>query len=304
MDQGAIFMKILLLGSNGQIGTHLQKSLAGIGEIKPCTRKDCDLTSLKKLQKLIQEYAPNIIINAAAYTNVDKAESEFQKVQAINVDAVELMAQMAKNLGAILIHYSSDYIFDGTKTTPYTEGDKANPLSVYGLTKFQGEEKIKNSGCSYLILRTSWIYSPHGSNFVNTIIRLAKEKETLSIVNDQIGAPTSAEFVAEITAQCLKNGINSKNTGTYHLTAENSVSWYEFAKYILNYLQNKGVNFRLNPNNIIPITAKEYNLPATRPQNSTLNTELIKKTFALQISSWENQIEQMLSTIKKMDDVI
>ena len=291
-------MKILLFGSNGQIGTFLQKSLVGIGEIKALTRKDCDLEDLNQVKETIIEYNPDIIINAAAYTNVDKAESEKEKLRAINVDAVEVMAKIAKSLGALLIDYSSDYIFDGTKDTPYIESDIANPLSAYGLAKLQGETKIRESGCKHLIFRTSWIYSPNGKNFVNTIIDLARKKDTLSIVDDQIGAPTSAEFMAEATVKCIRKGVNRENIGTYHLTAENSVSWYEFAKYIINYLKNRNVMLCLDPANIIPVSSEEYKSIAVRPKNSTLNTELIKRTFELQIPSWKTQVEQVLSTIK------
>ena len=294
-------MKILLFGGNGQIGTYLQKSLVGLGKIKVCTRKNCNLEDLQQVRKIIQEYRPTVIINAAAYTNVDKAESDPSKAQAINVDVIELMANLANTLGALLISYSSDYIFDGKKSTPYLENDKANPLSIYGKTKLQGEDTVKNSGCKYLILRTSWVYSLHGSNFVNTIIKLAGERDKLSVVADQFGAPTSAEFVAKATAQCLKNEINEKNMGTYHLVSGGFVSWYDFAKYILNYLKNRGATFRLDINNITPITAEEYNLPAARPQNSVLDTQLIQKIFAIRPPSWQEQVEEMLNTIKIND---
>ena len=291
-------MKILLFGSNGQIGAYLQKFLVGIGEINACSRKDCDFVDLSQIENTITKFKPNIIVNAAAYTNVDKAESEKQKVKAINVDAIETIVKTAKNLGALLVDYSSDYIFDGTKNAPYVENDKANPMSTYGLAKFQGEEKIRKSGCDHLIFRTSWIYSPSGRNFVNTIIGLAREKDKLSIVDDQIGAPTSAEFVAQVTAHCIRKGINSKNLGTYHLTAGNSVSWYEFAKYILNYLKSRGFTFRLDTDNIVPVSSEEYKSDAIRPKNSVLNTDLIRKTFELQLPSWETQVEQVLSKMK------
>jgi dTDP-4-dehydrorhamnose reductase len=291
-------VKILLFGSNGQIGSHLQNSLVGLGGIKACTRKDCDLEDLQQVQKFIQEYKPTVIINAAAYTNVDKAESEPTKARAINANAVGLMADLAKNIDALLISYSSEYIFDGKKPTPYFEDDKANPLSVYGKTKFEGEEKIRNSGCKHLILRTSWIYSPSGSNFVNTIIKLAGEKDKLSVINDQIGAPTSAEFVANVTVQCLKSGINYQNMGTYHIASGESVSWYKFAKYILDYLKNKGATFRLDIDNITSVTSAEYNSLAKRPHNSVLDTQLIQKTFSIKIPSWKEQVEKTLSAIK------
>ena len=291
-------MKILLFGSSGQIGTYLHKSLTGLGEINACSRKDCDFNDLNQIKKTTTKYKPNIIVNAAAYTNVDKAESEKQMVKAINVDAVEIIAKAAKNLGALLIDYSFDYIFDGKKNSPYVENDKANPMSTYGLAKFQGEEKIRKSGCDHLIFRTSWIYSPNGRNFVNTVINLAREKDKLSIVDDQFGAPTSAEFVSEVTAHCIRRGINSNNWGTYHLTAGNSVSWYEFAKYILNYLKSRRFTFRLDIENIVPVSSEDYESAAVRSKNSILSTELIKRTVELQIPSWETQVEQVLSKIK------
>lgn len=292
-------MKILLFGKDGQIGSYLQKSLASLGEVSALNRQDCDLTDFAQVKKSITAYKPDIIVNAAAYTNVDKAESEKELAQKINAEAVEVMAISAKAMGCLLMHYSTDYIFDGTKETAYIETDKTNPLSFYGLTKLKAEEKIRDSGCDHLILRTTWVYSNGGKNFVNTIINLAKEKDTLPVINDQIGAPTSASFIAESTAFCIKHGINKDNMGTYHLTASGSTSWHEFAKYILTYLQNNGIILQLKPENITPITSEEYKMTrpssAIRPQNSVLNNQLVGQKFNLPISSWEIQLQQVLS---------
>ena len=196
-------MKILLLGANGQVGWELQRSLAPLGQIKNCDRQTIDIGNFENLRRCLSDFRPEIIVNAAAYTAVDKAESERVKACLINADAVAVLADEAKKLNACLIHFSTDYVFDGTKLNAYLEIDKTNPQSVYGKTKLQGEEAIKNSECNHLIFRTSWIYSTRGVNFAKTIIRLAKEQQELKVVDDQFGVPTSAELVADITALCL-----------------------------------------------------------------------------------------------------
>jgi len=291
-------MKIMLFGSTGQIGSNLKKFLTMIGKVKVCTRNNCDFRNLDQIKKVIIEYSPNIIVNAAAYTDVERSEIEQATAGMINVQAVKTIANTAQFIKALLVMYSSDYVFDGRKDSPYVEDDKPNPLSFYGLTKFRGEEIIKNSGCNYLIFRTSWVYGNiyYGENFVNKIIKLAQYNSTLSIVHDQVGAPTSAEFIAYTTAQCLKKVLYyGFNTGIYHLTSDGYVSWYDFAKYILMYLQTKGTKFLLTPENIVPIDSQDYKSVITRPKNSVLDTNLIKKTFNVSISSWQEQINQILS---------
>jgi dTDP-4-dehydrorhamnose reductase len=294
-------MKIILFGSRGQVGSHLKPMLTEIGEVKACTRDDCDLERPEQIKQVIENYSPNLIINAAAYTNVDKAESDQLRAELINAKAPGIMAEVAKKLGAAFISYSTDYVFDGTKTTPYIESDNTNPLSVYGSTKLIGEENIKESGCKYLILRTSWVYSAAGSNFINTIIRLAKERDELRVVNDQIGSPTSAEFIADTTIKCIKKGIDKENSGLYHLTAKDYVSWYEFARHIVGYLAKKGENFRLNADDIKPVSSNEYKTAATRPKYSVLNSELIEKTFDIKISPWKYYVDKILDQYKLTD---
>jgi len=195
-------MKILLLGANGQVGYELQRTLLTLGELKSCTRKQANLENLEGLRSLIQDYRPNVIVNAAAYTAVDRAESDQNKAELINSTAVGILAQEAKSLDAWLVHYSTDYIFDGEKLNAYVESDTTNPINVYGSTKCKGEELIASSGCKHLIFRTSWVYGSHGDNFAHTMISLFQEKDELSIVNDQIGVPTSAELIADVTSDC------------------------------------------------------------------------------------------------------
>jgi len=292
-------MKILLLGANGQVGWELQRTLVPLGEVKACTRKEADLEELDALKNLIQTYKPQIIVNAAAYTAVDRAEFEPEKVYRINVDAVAFLAKETKLLNGWLIHYSTDYVFDGTKTTPYTENDEPNPLSVYGNSKQQGENEIVKSCCKHLIFRTSWIFAARGKNFIKTIVKLSKEREELKIVDDQIGAPTSAELIADVTALTLHTIIQNQNNsellgGTYHLTPIGETSWYGYSRYILQNLQPQSEDLKVSDDKIIPITTEQYAQPAKRPKNSRLNTNKIQQNFNINLPTWQQQLDRTL----------
>ncbi len=292
-------MKILLLGPNGQVGWELQRSLSPLGRLKACDRNTVDLENLDALRAVVRDYRPAAIVNAAAYTAVDKAESQPDKAECINVKAVELLANEAKHLDAWLLHYSTDYIFDGTKSGAYVEADKPNPLSVYGRTKLQGEEAIGQSGCRHLVFRTSWVYAVHGSNFVKTIIRLAGERDTLDVVADQVGAPTSAEFIADTTALCLYRMARDKTFGEraggiYHLTPTGKTSWHGFASYILDEIRRLGVELRLRPENIRPVTTAEYPTAAKRPANSCLDTRKVIGAFGLHLPSWQFHAQRLI----------
>ena len=292
-------MKLLLFGSNGQLGWELQRSMATLGLLKACDRNTVDFCDLDGLRKLIRDYKPDVIVNAAAYTDVDKAESDEENAFQVNSKAVDLLAQEAKILDAWLIHYSTDYVFDGAKMGSYIEEDKTNPLSVYGKTKLQGEEAIKKSKCKYLIFRTSWLYGTHGKNFFKTIIKLAKERDELRVVSNQIGAPTSAELVADVTSLCLyriaQNSLSSKEiSGIYHLTATGKASWYDFAKYVITEAKKSGGVFLTNPENIIAINASEYVSPVKRPKNSLLDTQKLCKTFNLQLPVWQIHADRVI----------
>ena len=295
-------MKLLLLGSNGQVGWELQSPMAALGKLKACDRSTLDFIDLDGLRKLIRSYKPDVIVNAAAYTDVDKAESDEENAFQVNSKAVDLLAQEAKVLDAWLIHYSTDYVFDGEKMSPYTEEDKTNPLSVYGKTKLQGEEAIKKSKCKYLIFRTSWLFGTHGKNFFKTIIKLAKERDELRVVSNQIGAPTSAELVADVTSLCLyriaQNSLSSKEiSGIYHLTSTGKVSWYDFAKYVIIEAQKFGGVFLTNPENIIAVNTSEYVLPAKRPVNSLLDTQKLCKTFNLYLPAWQIHADRAIKEL-------
>ena len=292
-------MKLILFGSNGQLGWELKRSIATLGRLKACDRNTVDFCDLDGLRKLIRDYNPDVIVNAAAYTDVDKAESDEENAFQVNSRAVDLLAQEAKVLDAWLVHYSTDYVFDGEKMSSYSEEDGTNPLSVYGKTKLQGEEAIKKSKCKYLIFRTSWLYGAHGKNFFKTIMKLAKERDELRVVNNQIGAPTSAELVADVTSLCLdkiaQNSYSSKEiSDIYHLTATGKASWYDFAKYAITEAKKSGGVFLTNPENIIAINASEYVLPAKRPENSLLDTQKLCKTFNLQLPVWQIHADRLI----------
>lgn len=305
-------MKILLLGANGQVGWELQRSLAPLGLLKACDRQSANLEDFDQLQTTLREFSPDIIVNAAAYTAVDQAESETEKAHRINAEAVSLIADQAKRLNAWLIHYSTDYVFDGLKSGAYKETDPPNPQSIYGVSKLQGEKAILESGCRYLIFRTSWVYARRGSNFAKTMLRLAKERDQLSVVADQIGAPTSAELIADITSLCLyglahDNAFNSLEfteskfalhaSGIYHLTPDGSTSWHGFARYLVSEAQTLGMELKTTPENIQAISTAEYPTPAKRPANSRLNTQKLSDTFGLYLPPWQTSAKRLVAEL-------
>jgi dTDP-4-dehydrorhamnose reductase len=283
--------QILLLGKNGQIGWELQHTLASIGNVIACDRSTANLADPQSLVKVIRDVNPNIIVNAAAYTAVDKAESEPALAMQINGTAPGILAEEAKKIGSILIHYSTDYVFDGKSQTPYRETDTPNPLNVYGQTKFAGEQAIQAVGGKHLILRTTWVYGNRGHNFFLTMLRLGKERPELKIVNDQIGAPTWCRFIAQASAdmirQCL---IKSDLWGLYHLTADNYTSWHGFAETIFKHL-----NFPNAPR-LMAIPSTEYPLPAKRPLYSVLSNQKIQNSFRIYSPSWKSLFESCITS--------
>jgi dTDP-4-dehydrorhamnose reductase len=291
-------MRILLLGKNGQVGWELQRSLAPLGELIALDRTTqdglCgDLADLASLEKTILAARPDVIVNAAAYTAVDKAESDAQSAEEINVNAPELLAKLSKQLNALFIHYSTDYVFDGTGSSPWKEGDVTGPLSVYGQTKLASELAIESTGCQYLIFRTSWVYASKGNNFANTMLRLASEREELNIISDQIGAPTSADLIADITAQVVKSALlDNKKSGIYHLAASGETSWYEYACYVIDQARFMGSSLKVL--NIREIPSSEYQTTAMRPLNSRLDCTKICDSFDLYLPNWKVGVKRML----------
>ena len=295
-------MKILLLGANGQVGWELRRSLAPLGEIRAYDRHTGNLQKLDDLSRLIRDFSPEAIVNAAAYTSVDKAESELDEAFLINSKAVEFLAKEAKLLNAWFIHYSTDYVFDGLKSGAYIETDTPNPQSVYGQTKYDGEESIKESKVKHLIFRTAWVYSKRGANFIKTMIQLAKTQDELKVVNDQIGAPTGAELIADVTALCLYQIAQYKNSahnlsGTYHLTPTGETSWHGFAQFIIAEALGLGVKFRASFENVQAISTSEYPLPAKRPSNSLLDTKKICNTFNVYMPPWQTHVERLFKEL-------
>ena len=296
-------MKILLLGKNGQVGWELRRSLAPLGTVISVDRTQADMAKPESLRALVASISPDCIVNAAAYTAVDKAENDIESATIINADSVKVLAEEALKINAWLIHYSTDYVFDGNKKEPYIESDPVNPLSVYGQSKLQGEQYIHYSGCKHLIFRTSWVFSAHGSNFVKSMLQLAKERESLNIVADQFGAPTSAELIADITSLCI-NQIVSKGeafskdkSGIYHLVSSGEATWHSFAQYIIGQALDMGENLKTLPNAVLPISTVEYPVPATRPKNSRLSTVKLQDTFSLHLPQWETYVDRMLNEI-------
>lgn len=288
-------MRILLLGKNGQIGWELQRALVPLGEVIALDREECDLANPYAIRTTVRAIQPALIVNAAAYTAVDKAESEADLARVINVEVPEVLATEAVHNESWLVHYSTDYIFDGAGDQPWRESDPGNPLSVYGRTKLAGERAIQASGCRHLIFRTSWVFAARGANFVKTILRLAQERDHLAVIDDQVGAPTGAELLADVTAHAIRTAIpRPELSGLYHLAAEGEVSWYGYACFVLDTVTKLGVSLKASSRAIDRIGAGEYPRPAKRPLNSRLDTTKLQSTFALQLPLWQTGVARML----------
>lgn len=295
-------MKILLLGKNGQVGWELQRSLAPLGELIALDRHSqthCgDVGNLQGLLKTVQDLQPNVIVNAAAYTAVDKAETEVERADLVNTQAPMLLADAAKASGAWLVHYSTDYVFDGSGDRPWREDDETGPLGVYGQTKLAGEQAIQQSGALHLIFRTSWVYAARGNNFAKTMLRLAREREQLSVINDQFGSPTGAELLADVAAHAIRAACTRADVaGLYHLAADGETSWFDYADYVLNFARDAGISLKLAKDGLKAIPTSQYPTPAQRPLNSRLNTEKLKTTFDLRLPDWQTGVERMLMEI-------
>jgi dTDP-4-dehydrorhamnose reductase len=298
-------MKILLFGKNGQVGWELQRSLAPLGELIAVDFDSQDLcgdfTRLDGIAQTVRIVSPDVIVNAAAHTAVDKAEGEPEQVHVINALAPATLAKEAGKLGAWLVHYSTDYVFDGSGSKPRLETDPTGPLNVYGQTKLEAEKAILESGCRHLIFRTSWVFAALGANFAKTMLRLAQERDRLTIIDDQIGAPTGADLLADITAHALRVALKRPDvSGLYHLVAAGETSWYGYARFVLNYAREGGLRLKVAPENILPVPTSAFPSPATRPKNSRLNTEKLQSTFDLSLPSWQTGVARMLTeTLEK-----
>lgn len=300
-------MKILLLGKNGQVGWELQRALAPLGEVIALDRQGAkglcgDLSNLDGLAATVRQLTPDVIVNAAAYTAVDKAESDQALAATINAEAPAVLAREAAALGAWLIHYSTDYVFDGSGSQRWEETAPTGPLSVYGRTKLEGEHGILATGAKAVVLRTSWVYAARGHNFAKTMLRLAAERETLSVVADQFGAPTGADLIADVTAHILRQIFNGQDNhhlaGIYHLAASGETTWHGFAQYVLAHAQRTGVALKVTADQVAAISTEAYPVPAPRPRNSRLALGKLEHTFNFKMPLWEQGVQRMLDEIQ------
>ena len=294
-------MKILLLGKNGQVGWELQRALAPVGTVVALDRGGADglhgdLEDLDGIDRTVRSLAPDVIVNAAAYTAVDKAETDVERAQRINAEAPGVLARAAATVGALLVHYSTDYVFDGSGDTPWRENAPTAPLSVYGRRKLAGEEAIRAAGCRHLILRTSWVYAARGGNFARTMLRLAAERERLTVIADQHGAPTGAELIADVSAHALRAEHADRSLGgTYHLAAGGETSWHGYASFVIEQARKLGAT--LKAGEIAPIGTRDYPTAAARPLNSRLDTSRLRERFGLALPDWRDGVARMLREI-------
>lgn len=295
-------MKILLLGKGGQVGWELQRSLATLGELIALdfdsTDFPADFSQPESLAATVRAIGPQIIVNSAAHTAVDKAESEPDLARAINATAPGVLAREAAARGAWLLHYSTDYVFDGSGHTPWVEDSPTGPLSVYGRTKLEGEDAIRASGCRHLILRTSWVYAARGGNFAKTMLRLARERDTLSVIDDQIGAPTGAELLADLSAHALRTAQQRPEVaGTYHAVAAGETSWHGYARHVIEFARRAGQPITVAADAIAAVPTTAFPTPARRPANSRLATDKLRATFGVTLPDWRVGVDRMLSEV-------
>jgi len=294
-------MKILLLGKNGQVGWELQRALAPLGDLVACdfdtpAPLTADFSHPESLAALVAAVQPDVIVNAAAHTAVDKAESEPDLAQALNATAPAVLACEAAARGAWLVHYSTDYVFDGSGHSPRSEDAPTGPLSVYGRTKLAGEQAIATSGCKHLILRTSWVYAARGGNFAKTMLKLAAERDALNVIADQWGAPTSAELLADVTAHVLRQAMARPALGgLYHCVAGGETTWHAYAQLVIEHARAAGVPIKVAADAVRPIPTTAYPTPATRPLNSRLDTSRLQTAFGLHLPDWQPGVVRMLT---------
>lgn len=295
-------MKILLLGRGGQVGWELQRSLSVLGDLVALghgTVEQCgDFTNPEGIAHTVRALRPDVIVNAAAHTAVDKAESEPELAHLLNAVTPGVLAREAKILGALLVHYSTDYVFDGSGDTPRDEQALVAPLSVYGQTKLEGEQLIQSSGCRHMIFRTSWVYAARGGNFAKTILRLAQEREQLTVINDQFGAPTGADMLADVTAHAIRHAQqSSESLGLYHCVAGGETTWHAYAQYVLDTAKQLKPELALKVQTITPVATSAFPTPAKRPHNSRLSTHKLQANFGLQLPHWHHGVARMLQEI-------
>jgi dTDP-4-dehydrorhamnose reductase len=292
-------MKILLLGKNGQVGSELQRSLAPLGELLALDRNSTshcgDLSNLDGLAETVRVFRPDVVVNAAAYTAVDKAETDAETAHRINALAPEVLSRACAALGAYLVHYSTDYVFNGTGQTPWTETDPTGPLNVYGHSKLAGEEGIAKQGANHVIFRTSWVYGTEGGNFAKTMLRLAQEREKMTVIHDQFGAPTGAALLADITTTALQ--AQQRLTGIYHLAAAGETTWFDYAAYVLAQAKLRKPDLKLAVKEFLPVATTEFPTPAKRPLNSRLNCSHLEQALQLKLPAWQTGVDQLLSKI-------
>ena len=298
-------MKILLLGKNGQVGWELQRSLAPLGELLALDRNSTshcgDLSNLEGLADTVRVFRPDVVVNAAAYTAVDKAESDQSTANLINALAPEVLARACAAIGAYLVHFSTDYVFDGAGQKPWLESDATGPLNVYGHSKLAGEKGIAKQGAKHVIFRTSWVYGTEGGNFAKTMLRLAQEREKMAVINDQFGAPTGAALLADITALCLQRVQSEQHepylSGIYHLAAAGETTWHAYAKYVLQQAQSLKPSLKYTVKEVAAVATTEFPTPAARPLNSRLNCSQLENALQLKLPAWQTGVDAMLSKI-------
>jgi dTDP-4-dehydrorhamnose reductase len=298
-------IQILLLGANGQLGHQLSTELLALGPVQALTREQADLSDPVHLRNALESatalFVPDVIVNAAAYTAVDKAETDTAQAMAVNAQSVGVLAEFAQSVGACLVHYSTDYVFDGSGTRPWAEDDAVGPMSVYGHTKYLGEQAIAKTCQKHVVLRTSWVVGAHGGNFLKTMLRLAADRDSLRVVADQVGVPTSTQLLADTTVAILRamQGANADDArwGAYHLAPAGETTWHGYAQHVVAGALARGAKLKAGVNDVHPISTAEYPLPAPRPLNSRLNTEKIQHTFGLSLPSWQSGVDAILDEL-------